>query len=217
MYNQLINFGDEEFYAYPNKSLYWKRLKTLIVSDLHLGKSISYAKNKQYLPPYDTNEILKKLFVSLDEIKPRNLIIVGDLLHDIFSYLSLKDQDYKDLNQYMENTDFIWIRGNHDKNTQIDGFKNFTNYEIDKFLFTHIPIETSLFQICGHYHPKVKISHRGKTIFKTSFVHNEKILILPSFGVLTGGMDINSKQISDVLGKRNLIIYPVGQDKVYKL
>ena len=80
-----------------------------------------------------------------------------------------------------------------------------------------IPIETPLFQICGHYHPKVKIVHRGKTIFKTSFVHNEKIFILPSFGILTGGLDIHSKQISDVLGKKNLSIYPVGQDKVYKL
>ena len=142
---------------------------------------------------------------------------VGDLLHDVFSTLSLKDQDHKNLSQYMDNTDFIWIKGNHDKNIQIEGFKNFTNYEIDKFLFTHIPIETSSFQICGHYHPKVKISHRGKTIFKTSFVHNEKILILPSFGILTGGLDINSKQISDVLGKKNLSIYPVGHDKVYKL
>ena len=159
MYYQLINFGDEEFYAYPNKSLYWKRLNTLIVSDLHIGKSISYAKNKQFLPPYDTKEILNELFVSLDEIKPSNLIIVGDLLHDVFSILSLKDQDHKNLSQYMKNTDFIWIKGNHDKNIQIEGFKNFTNYKIDKLLFTHIPIETSLFQICGHYHPKVKISH----------------------------------------------------------
>ena len=54
MFYQLINFGNEEFHAYPNKSLYWKRLNTLIVSDLHIGKSISYAKNKQFLPPYDT-------------------------------------------------------------------------------------------------------------------------------------------------------------------
>ena len=62
---QLINFGNEEFHAYPNKSLYWKRLNTLIVSDLHIGKSISYAKNKQFLPPYDTKEILNKIFKCL--------------------------------------------------------------------------------------------------------------------------------------------------------
>ena len=120
MYYQLINFGNEEFHAYPNKSLYWKRLNTLIVSDLHIGKSISYAKNKQFLPPYDTKEILNKIFVSLDKIKPSNLIIVGDLLHDVFSTLSIKDQDYKNLSQYMKNTDFIWIKGNHDKNIQIE-------------------------------------------------------------------------------------------------
>ena len=38
--------------------------------------------------------------VSLDKIKPSNLIIVGDLLHDIFSTLSLKDQDHKNISQY---------------------------------------------------------------------------------------------------------------------
>ena len=65
MYYQLINFGNEEFHAYPNKSLYWKRLNTLIVSDLHIGKSISYAKNKQFLPPYDTKEILNKIFLAI--------------------------------------------------------------------------------------------------------------------------------------------------------
>ena len=145
MYYQLINFGNEEFHAYPNKSLYWKRINTLIVSDLHIGKSISYAKNKQFLPPYDTKEILNKIFVSLDKIKPSNLIIVGDLLHDVFSTLSIKDQDYKNLSQYMKNTDFIWIKGNHDKNIQIEGFKNFTNYKIDKFLFTHIYLSKHLY------------------------------------------------------------------------
>ena len=217
MYSQLIKFGDEEFYAYPNKSLYWKRLNTLIIADLHLGKSVSYAKNKQFLPPYDTKEILDELFISLEEIKPNKLIIVGDLLHDAFSTLSLKEKDHKDFRQYMKNTDFIWIKGNHDKNIEIKGFNNFSKYEVDKFLFTHIPISSSLFQICGHYHPKAKISHKGKTIFKTSFVHNEKILILPSFGILTGGLDINSETIKKVLGTKNLNIYPVGQNKVYKL
>ena len=29
---------------------------------MHIGKSISYAKNKQFLPPYDTKEILNKIF-----------------------------------------------------------------------------------------------------------------------------------------------------------
>ena len=54
-------------------------------------------------------------------------------------------------------------------------------------------------------------------IFKTYLVHNKKIFILPSFRILTGGLDINSKQISEILGKKNLSIYSVGQDKVYKL
>ena len=52
MSSQLINFANEDFYAYPNSALYWKKLNIIIVADLHLGKSISFAKQKQFLPPY---------------------------------------------------------------------------------------------------------------------------------------------------------------------
>lgn len=217
MFKQLINFGNENFYAMPSKALFWKRLEILIIADLHLGKSMSFAKNKQFLPPYDTKDTLEKLFITLDKIKPKKLIIVGDLVHDFLSTLSLKNRDYKNFNLYTKHTEFIWVKGNHDKNVNIEGFKNYLNYEIEKFIFTHQPVESSLYQICGHYHPKVKISHKGKTIFKSSFVHNEQLFILPSFGSLTGGLDLNSTTIKEVLGSRNLKIFPVGKDKVYKL
>tara|TARA_B100000674_G_scaffold497684_1_gene532406 strand:- start:41 stop:691 length:651 start_codon:yes stop_codon:yes gene_type:complete len=216
MYSQSINFGKEVFFALPSKALYWKKLETLIVADLHLGKSISFAKNKQFLPPYDTKETLEKLYKTLDEVKPKKLIIVGDLIHDFDSILSLQKNDYKNLKGYIEKIKFIWVKGNHDNDTNIEGFEKYSNYKIYNFMFSHQPVISPLYQICGHYHPKVNIIHRGKSIFKAAFVHNRKILILPSFGAYTGGLDARSKVLEKILGEE-ICSYPIGKNKVYKI
>ena len=216
MSSQLIKFADEEFYAHPNSALYWKRLNIIIVADLHLGKSISFAKQKQFLPPYDTKETLEKLFNCINEFKPSKLIIVGDLLHDKFSFQSFDDSDLNNLNNSTKKTEFIWVKGNHDSDVEINGFTKVLDYKVDDIIFNHIPIKTTNYQICGHYHPKAKILHRGKSIYKSSFVHNDKLLILPSFGALTGGLNINQEPISGLLGK-SIKIFPVGNRKVYKL
>ena len=216
MSSQLIKFANEDFYAYPNSALYWKRLNIIIVADLHLGKSISFAKQKQFLPPYDTKETLAKLFRCINEFEPSKLIIVGDLLHDMFSVNSFQEKDHQNFNKYTKNTEFIWVKGNHDYDIEINGFTKVLNYKVEEIIFNHIPIKSSNFQICGHYHPKAKILHRGKSIYKSSFVHNDKLLILPSFGALTGGLNINQEPIRSLLGK-SIKIFPVGNRKVYKL
>ena len=216
MSSQLIEFANEKFYAYPNCALYWKRLNIIIVADLHLGKSISFAKQKQFLPPYDTMETLEKLFKCINKFEPSKLIIVGDLLHDIFSIQSFQKRDQENFNEYSKKTEFIWVKGNHDSDVQIRGFNKVLDYEIDEIIFNHVPVETSNFQICGHYHPKRKISHRGKSIYKPSFVHNDNLLILPSFGTLTGGMSIDKEPLKKLLGK-NTKVFPVGNERVYKL
>ena len=216
MSSQLIKFANEDFYAYPNSALYWKRLNIIIVADLHLGKSISFAKQKQFLPPYDTKETLAKLFRCINKFEPSKLIIVGDLLHDMFSINSFQEKDHQNFNKYTKNTEFIWVKGNHDYDIEINGFTKVLNYKVEEIIFNHIPTKSTNFQICGHYHPKAKISHRGKSIYKSSFVHNDKLLILPSFGTLTGGLNINQAPLSDLLGK-NIKLFPVGNRKVYKL
>ncbi len=217
MSSQLIKFANEDFYAYPNYALYWKKLNTIIVADLHLGKSISFAKQKQYLPPYDTKETLVKLFDCINEFKPSKLIIVGDLVHDMLSIQSFSKRDHQNLIKYSEKTEFIWIKGNHDSDIEFTGFSKVKNYKIDQITFNHIPIKTKNFQICGHYHPKVKISHKGKVIHKSCFVHNNKLLVLPSFGILTGGLSIYDEPITNILGNKNLSIFPIGLKKVFKL
>ena len=41
-------------------SIFISELKALVISDLHIGKSHSFAKNGNFLPPFDIDETLEK-------------------------------------------------------------------------------------------------------------------------------------------------------------
>jgi metallophosphoesterase superfamily enzyme len=56
-----IKLRGEEVWLSSRRSLWWPFHKTLVVSDLHLGKGISFSRNSNLLPPYDTSDTLTRL------------------------------------------------------------------------------------------------------------------------------------------------------------
>ena len=44
-------------------------------------------------------------------------------------------------------------------------------------------------ELSGHFHPRLKVTARGRRIVRPCWVASERKLILPAFGALTGGMD----------------------------
>ncbi len=46
-----INFGDQELWLLREKSIWWPKHQTLIVSDLHFGKGVSFSPYGSHLPP----------------------------------------------------------------------------------------------------------------------------------------------------------------------
>ena len=55
---------------------------TLIFSDLHFEKGSSYARGRQFLPPYDTTNTLLRMARAMDRHKPARVIALGDSFHD---------------------------------------------------------------------------------------------------------------------------------------
>ena len=53
-------FGGRVFEMHPSGALYWPSQFSLLVADLHFEKGSSYHKTGQFLPPYDTKEILNE-------------------------------------------------------------------------------------------------------------------------------------------------------------
>jgi len=44
-------------------------------------------------------------------------------------------------------------------------------------------------ELSGHFHPRLRVAARGRTVSRPCAVMSERKLILPAFGALTGGLD----------------------------
>ena len=77
-----------------------------------------------------------------------------------------------------------------------------------------IPAETRP-ELSGHFHPKLRISHRGRLVSRRCFVATERKLILPAFGALTGGLDARHPEIVRAVGEGAEALVPV-QDRLLR-
>ena len=55
-------------------------------------------------------------------------------------------------------------------------------------------------ELSGHFHPRLRVSRRGRAIARRCFVATERKLILPAFGALTGGLDAAHPEIARAVG-----------------
>ena len=80
-------------------SIYITELGILLISDLHIGKSYSCAKNGNFLPPFEIDETIEKIKSIVDFYNPKKIISLGDSFHEA-STLELIDNIYiKNLNK----------------------------------------------------------------------------------------------------------------------
>jgi len=83
--------------------------------------------------------------------------------------------------------------------------------EVDGLLLRHEanPAEMRP-ELSGHFHPKLRIMHRGRKVARRCFVATDRKLILPAFGALTGGLDAWHPEIVRAVGKDAQALVPVA-------
>ena len=65
-------------------------------------------------------------------------------------------------------------------------------------------------ELSGHFHPKLRIMHRGRRLSRRCFVGSERKIILPAFGSLTGGLDAGHPEIVKAVGRKAEALIPVA-------
>src|SRR5471032_1400410 len=65
---------------------------TLIFADLHFEKGSSYARGRQFLPPYDTHATLLRMAHAVARYQPARIIALGDSFHDAGAAERLDEQ-----------------------------------------------------------------------------------------------------------------------------
>ncbi|MEM9221102.1 MAG: ligase-associated DNA damage response endonuclease PdeM [Pseudomonadota bacterium] len=182
-------------------AVWWANTRTLIVSDLHLETGSSYARSGQMLPPYDTALTLARLAEAVGFYLPRRIIALGDSFHDPFGAERLNADDRDMLIALCGAAEMVWIEGNHDHDSaHVFGGTAQETYCLNGVTFRHIPTESAFegSEVAGHLHPAARITVRGRTLKRRAFIGNDRRLVLPAFGCLTGGLAVNDPAFSEL-------------------
>ena len=199
-------------------ALYAPEFKTLLIADLHLEKASNMAKRGVHLPPYDTRASLTQLEAVITQIRPAQLIFLGDSFHDDGARERIAEEDLARLRAITERADTIWITGNHDPHPPTDiGGRIADAVVLAGVTLRHEPKQliSEEFEIAGHLHPGGAVSQRGKRIHCKCFIGNASRLIMPAFGSFAGSLSISAAPFRDLFQERDFQVWMLGQRAIY--
>lgn len=196
-----IQFGGEELELLPEKAFFWPRKSILGLSDIHLGKAESFQSLGVPLPSTSHHEDLDRWDALMQKHKPKEVYILGDLIHARSSWTKNIVADLSSFLKSYPEVSWNLLLGNHER-----GSTEFLNqlplhiYEdevdVGPFILTHghhNPRPGQL-QIQGHIHPVVKLREGPLRLRLPCFILRSDCLVLPSFGTLTGGHELQFHQ-----------------------
>lgn len=192
------------FWVSPERCLYWEEQNTLILADLHLGKTGHFRAAGIPVPTTIGTADLQRLIAQLFFFKADRVIIVGDFTHSSTNKeLSLFKKWRNDFPAFR----FDLVRGNHDvlpdhwyHETKIHLHKR--ELRLNGFCFRHEfasedPLRESLdhsFVFSGHVHPGIRLRGTGKQALRLPcFYFTQNHCILPAFSKFTGTYKVEPK------------------------
>ena len=220
-----FSFAGQTFVATPEGALHWPARDALLVADLHLEKASWFARFGQFLPPYDSQATLVALAEQVERTGVKRLYCLGDSFHDRFGCDRLPAAARELLLSLTARLDWQWIVGNHDPMTQprrpgdgagssFAGHCGGTNYEeidVDGIVLRHEAVRSDPRpEMSGHFHPKLRLTVRGRQVSRRCFVMSASKLILPAFGSLTGGLDASHPEILRNVGDSASALVPLS-------
>ena len=207
-----LSFAGHEFLALPEAALYWPAQRALLVADLHFEKASWYARFGQFLPPHDSAATLDMIEALVARTGAQALWSLGDSFHDADGAARLDPMVRARLDALTDRLDWVWITGNHDvAMTDMPGGRRVMEAQIDGIWLRHeADPDDPQPEISGHFHPKLRLSLRGRHVSRRCFVGSATKLILPALGALTGGLDAGHGEIKRAVGPGASALVPLA-------
>lgn len=198
----------------PEKAVFWRNKKTLLIADLHLGKINHFRKSGYPVPPRANEENTTVLIDLLNRFRPERTLFLGDLFHSHYN------EEWEVVGQVIRHFGFCsfeLVMGNHDIMSELQyqrhRIKVHTKWQEEGILFTHEPITdvpASVYNLAGHIHPGARLFGGGKqSVTLPCFYFGKQQGILPAFGSFTG--------LYPVRVKRDDRVFVVADNKVIKV
>ncbi len=197
--------------------LYIKQLNAVVFADSHLGFEEEMAKHGLNLPRYQLRKLLNILNQVFNVIKPKRIIIAGDVKH-CFNELSRQERiELRELFTYLTSltSEIIIVKGNHDSYlpliTRRYGIEIIKDYLLENgYLITHGHKEVDVnnidfkVMIMGHEHPSISLRDElGYTVKFSCYLvapliqdPSRKVIVLPASGIYQSGTNVTLDRLS---------------------
>jgi uncharacterized protein len=214
----------QQLWLSPHRCLFWEEERSLILSDLHFGKTGHFRKAGIAVPQSVYREDLLRLLSLIQYFQPRQLLVVGDLFH------SRENKELDLFRRWRDDFPDLAIRlilGNHDilHGDWYEAAGITVSQQVlrmGEFAFIHDITEWSPspaspaaslrrpkeaiategktpYFFSGHLHPGIRIRGMGKQSLQfPCFYFGEQYAVLPAFGKFTGTVSIDPPPESNV-------------------
>ncbi|MBL8745355.1 MAG: ligase-associated DNA damage response endonuclease PdeM [Phycisphaerae bacterium] len=205
--------GTERVELLPERAVWWEGRSTLLIADLHLGKTATFRARGIPAPEGTTRHDLLRLSRLIERLAARRVVILGDMIHsaagrseDVLRVFSEWRAEARDIRMLL-------VRGNHDRHAGDPprewGIECVDGPHIDgSLVFRHEPGEDSRGHVlCGHVHPAARLVGRGDATMRVPcFWVGKRCTILPAFGSFTGAKTIHPRDDDRVFAAGESVI-----------
>lgn len=210
----IITHGGTRLHLLPEKAIYLEQSCTLLVADVHLGKSEAFQARGIPIPSDVNYRTLDRLRALCTTQPVEQLIILGDLFH---SRVALSTGVMAAWSEFLHAiaADVILIVGNHDRPlvralASLPITCHLGDLQLNSLLLSHDPHPSpSYLNLCGHIHPCLRLK-TGMDNLRLPCFHFDRcqnILTLPAFGEFTGGHEVTltNKDIAYVIADHQIV------------
>ena len=183
------------------RALFLPGSRTLVVADVHWGKSAAFRAAAIPVPPGTTSHDLERLSAAILATGPSRLVVLGDLLH---ARTWKADRTMAAITQWRKRharLPIVLVRGNHDiraggPTPDLDIASVGQPYSLDGLALCHQPCEhEDAYTLAGHIHPCFTLHGRGRQRERLPcFVLGTRVGLVPAFGSFTGMSPVNHDQ-----------------------
>lgn len=204
-----IIIAGERFTLHADRALWWPRLRSLLVADVHFGKGSVLRRAGMAVPTGQTFSDLARLDALIAHYRPAQLIVLGDLVHGSAPPDAAWITQVSDWRQRHAGVEMILIAGNHDRHFEARdlGFKVIIgSLRIDDIVLRHEPaVIVDCYVLAGHVHPGIKLNDGWRRHRLPAFRLGRQCGLLPAFGALTG-----LHETPQLPGERVFAVTPAG-------
>lgn len=208
-----IELYGEPLWLLPEKAIYWPARRTLIVSDLHIGKAAAFRAAGVPVPEQTTAGTLDRLSRAVERTGAERILCLGDLLHARSGRTQAALDAVADWRARHAGLGFVLVRGNHDAHSGDppdewsvecvdepwddgagtageggEGGEGGDGGDAHPFSFRHKPgVTEGRYTLAGHVHPALALDGAGRQRLTLPCFHfGPQLGILPAFGEFTG-------------------------------